>query len=189
MASTYTPEQRAENREKAAIYKERRLALGLTQKQLSKLSGVCVNTITRMEAGINFPQWETRQKLRRALGMPEERFYSVAERNAIFFELQETVEWAVRRKLYILRKLGAASFSEDLRQASILYALQAIDRCRPDGGASIKTFVHRNVDFFIDRWILKFRRHGLTGKVCYPDPVTYVYSLDALMEAQFQLEG
>ena len=75
---------REANKKKAAIYKERRIALGLSQKQLIQKAGVGLHTIHRIENGKNWPRWETRQKIRHALGMPEERVYSIEERNAIF---------------------------------------------------------------------------------------------------------
>lgn len=76
------------NRQKAAIYKERRIALGLSQKQLAQKTGVSYNSIQGMETGKSWPRWETRQKIRHVLGMPEERLYSIRERNAVFLELQ-----------------------------------------------------------------------------------------------------
>ena len=39
------------NRQKAAIYKERRIALGLSQKQLAQKTGVSYNSIQGMETG------------------------------------------------------------------------------------------------------------------------------------------
>ena len=68
-------------------------------------------------------------------------------------------------------------------------ALRAIDRFQPDGAASIKTFVDKNVDFFIKRWIVKFAMHGLSGKVHYSLPDISVLSLDALMEEGFDPAG
>ena len=75
---------RKANRQKAAPYKERRIALGLLQKELAEKAGVAEITIGKMETGQNWPQWETRQKIRRVLGLSEERAYSIEERNAIF---------------------------------------------------------------------------------------------------------
>ena len=75
------------NREKAAPYVERRVALGLTKKELAEKAGLAVSTIRGMEAGRCAPCWETRQKIRKALGMPEERYYTAEERNALFLEL------------------------------------------------------------------------------------------------------
>ena len=74
---------REANRQKAAIYKERRIALGLLQKELAEKASVSVSTITNMETGKHPPTWETCQKIRRVLRMPEEQVYSV-ERLAVW---------------------------------------------------------------------------------------------------------
>ena len=70
---------REANRQKAAPYKERRIALGLLQKELAEKANIHKTTISFMEAGKRWPLWETRQKIRRVLEMPkepEERIYS-----------------------------------------------------------------------------------------------------------------
>lgn len=58
----YTPEQVAVNKANAAPYKERRLALGFSQKQLAQKAGVDESAYRRMELGQSVPIWETRQK-------------------------------------------------------------------------------------------------------------------------------
>ena len=179
----------AANREKIAPYIERRVALGLTKKELAEKAGVDPATVRCMETGKYSPCWETRQKIRRALGMPEERYYTIEDRNAIFLDLQEqgVIRRAINRNITPLRAVHADL--DDLEQELIICALRAIDRFQPDGTASIKTFVDKNVDFFIKQWIVKFAMHGLSGKVHYPLPDISVLSLDALMEAGFDPAG
>ena len=49
------------------------------QKELAEKAGIDRSTISYMESGKYNPRWETRQKIRRVLGMPEEpeeRIYS-----------------------------------------------------------------------------------------------------------------
>ena len=176
---------REANRQKAAPYKERRMALELSQKQLAEKAGVELHTICTMETGKVWPRWDTCQKIRRALGMPEERFYSIEERNAIFFELniEDSVKWAIRKNFSILKAMGAISYLDDLRQDLTLCAIRSIDRFQADGEASLKTFVVTNLMFFVKDWIVKFGMHGMSGKITYPLPDTYVFSLDALMES------
>lgn len=70
---------------------ERRMELGISQHELARLAGVHYQTVHRMETGVQVPIWETRQKLRRALGMPEERYITVQQRNEIFTELQRPI--------------------------------------------------------------------------------------------------
>ena len=78
---------------------------------------------------------------------------------------------------------------DDLEQELVVCCLRAIDRYHPDGVATLKTFVERNVDFFIKRWVVKLGMHGLSGKVQYPLPNISVVSLDALMENGFDITG
>lgn len=189
MVSVYTQEQRAENREKAAPIKQRRLALGLTQKQLAAKAGMSHRTVTAWETGACLPRWDTRQKMRRALGLPEERYYTAEQRNAILADLmeQDIIEWEIRHRIQVLKRIGAASFIDDLRQDCLVCALRAIDRYQPDSTASVVTFTKKNVRYFIQKWILRFRLHGLTASTNSLPRVT-VYSLDALIEDAFQLE-
>ncbi len=85
--------RREANRERAQPYIERRLALGLKKKDLAEKSGITYETILSLETGKNWPCWETRQKLRRVLGMPEERSYTAEERNALFLEMEDNIHW------------------------------------------------------------------------------------------------
>lgn len=176
---------KAANRKMAAPYIERRKALKLTQKDLATKASVCRNTIYSMETGKSFPCWETRQKIRRVLGMPEERFCSEEKRNEIFLELeaQGIIRWAIRKNHRPLQAVHADF--DDLYQELVICALRAIDRYQPGEQATLKTFVERNINFFIQRWIVKVGMHGLSGKVHYPLPDVCVVSLDALMEKGF----
>ena len=182
---------REANRQKAAPYKERRIALGLLQKQLAEKAGVSASTIDRMETGKSWPQWDTCQKIRHVLEMPEERVYSIEERNAIFLELniEESVKWVIRKNFLILNAIGATSHLEDLYQDGILCALRSIERFQTDRGASLKTFVATNLMFFAKKWIVKFSMHGMSGGISYPLPRVSVLSLDALRESGFEIAG
>lgn len=181
--SIYTPEQQAENREKAAIYKDRRLELGLSQRQLARMAGISRKTVGSLEGGEKLPKWDTRQKIRCALGMPEERYYTQEQRNAILAELieHEVIEWEIRRNMQTLKRIGASAFLDDLRQDCAVCAIRAIDRFQLEGAACVKTFVKKNLRGFIKNWILVFRLHGMSGRT-HPIPQVAVYSLDALME-------
>lgn len=70
---------------------ERRRELGISQQELARLAGVHYQTVHRMETGTQVPLWETRQKLRRVLGLPEERYFTVEQRNEIFMELDRPI--------------------------------------------------------------------------------------------------
>lgn len=122
--------------------------------------------------------------------MPEDCFYTVAERNMVLAELieREVIEWEIRCNMRTLKRIGAIMFLEDLRQDCLVVAMRAIDRFRPDRGASVETFVKKNVRPFIKQWILSFRLHGMVIDFRSIPQVT-VYSLDALAEERFQLEG
>lgn len=177
----------AENREKAAPYIERRIALGLSKKELAQKAGVHVSTISEMEAGRHAPCWDTRQKIRRALEMPEERSYTEEERNALFLELEESIYWLIRKNKS--RIYAVHMDVDDLYQDLAVCALRAIDRFQPNEKATLKTYVERNMAFLLENKLVQFCMHGLSGKVHYPLPNITVFSLEALMEEGLQLEG
>ena len=190
----FTDEQlaiRGANRQKAAPYKERRIALGLLQKELAQKAGIDRSTISYMESGKCSPRWETRQKIRRVLGMPEEGIYSIEERNAFFLELQSQnlIEWIVGKNVSTLKAMGAISYLEDFRQDLSLCAIRAIERFQADRGTSLGTFVIANLMFFAKNWIAKFGMHGMSGKIKYPLPKIHVFSLDTLRESGFDIAG
>ena len=155
---------REANRQKAAIYKERRIALGLLQKDLAEKANIHKTTISLMEAGKVWPQWETRQKIRRVLGMPEEQVYSIEERNAIFLKLQSKnlIEWIIGKNISTLKAIGAIPYLEDFHQYLALCAIRAIDRFQADRGASLGTFVTAN--------LMLLRKPGLQNSVCTECP-------------------
>lgn len=177
----------AENREKATPYIERRVALGLSKKELAQKAGVDVLTIRGMEAGRCAPRWDTRQKIRRALGMPEDRSYTEEERNALFLGVEESIHWLIRKNM--TRIYAVHMDADDLYQDLAVCALRAIDRFQPDGKATLKTFVERNMAFLLEKKLVQFCMHGLSGKIHYPLPNITVFSLEALMEEGLQLEG
>jgi len=179
------------NRQKAAPYKERRVALGLSQTQLAKKAGIKNSTISLMEMGKIWLRWETRQKIRRALEMPEEGIYSIEERNAFFLELQSQnlIEWIVGKNVSTLKAMGAISYLEDFRQDLSLCAIRAIERFQADRGTSLKTFVASSLTLFAKRWIAKFGMHGMSGKIEYPLPKICVFSLDTLRKSGFEIAG
>jgi len=179
--------RREANREKARPYIERRLELGLSVTDLAKKAGVHVDTIRCYESGRYCPSWGTWQKVRRALGMPEERSYTEAERNALFFELEDQIRWLIRKNRNRIYRTHMEP--DDLYQDLALCALRAIDRFRPDGGANLKTFVNRNIEPLLKSKLVEFYRQGLTGAIHCPLPDIAVFSLEALMEKGLQLES
>jgi transcriptional regulator with XRE-family HTH domain len=50
--------------------RDARQAAGMSQRQLSALSGIAQQTITRLETGLIRPKLDTVEKLAQALGMP-----------------------------------------------------------------------------------------------------------------------
>lgn len=183
----YTPEQVAVNKANAAPYKERRLALGFSQKQLAQKAGVDESAYRRMELGQSVPIWETRQKIRRVLGMPEERVFTTEERNAIFLEIQGEIQWIIRKNLRTIRTVHIDP--EDVFQELALEAIRAIDRYTPGGTATVKTFVEKNIARYINKIIVRGYLHDMTGKITYPLPTVSVISFEALVEAGAQFAG
>lgn len=155
--STQSTEEKDANKGKSAPYIERRKALGLSQKALAEKSGVGHGTIKDMESGKSFPRWETRQKLRRALGMPEERYFSTEERNALFLAFYEKgyIEAVINQNLAYLRDNNADL--DDLRGELAVCALRAIERHDPTGAAGVNGFVYKTLNFFIKNYVLKIR--------------------------------
>lgn len=179
--------RREANREKAQPYIERRLALGLKKKELAEKAGITACAIQAMESGRNWPCWDTRQKLRRVLEMPEERSYTAEERNILFLEMEDNIHWLIRRNMTRICRVHMDV--DDLYQDLAVCALRAIDRFQPCEEATLKTFVERNMSFHLERKLVQFCMHGLSGKVHYPLPNITVFSLEALMEEGLQIEG
>jgi DNA-binding XRE family transcriptional regulator len=53
-----------------------RVSRGLSQRELAELSGVCRETVCRLERGHGLPQWRTARALAAALGFPESVIFS-----------------------------------------------------------------------------------------------------------------
>ena len=174
----YTAEQIAANKESVALFREKRLARGWPQKRLAKEAGIDESGLRRIELGQTRPTWETRQKLCRALGLPEERYFSTDERNTIFMSLQEEIQRTVRKNARVIKSVFGDP--EDVCQELYLEALRAIDRYVPSGAATVKTFVMRNVERYINRIIIRQYRHGLTGVIYYPLEQISVVSMEVL---------
>lgn len=161
---------------------ERRRALGISQHELARLAGVHYQTVHRMEAGTQVPIWETRQKLRRALGLPEERYFTVQQRNEIFMDLERPIWCVINQNRRILAALHADL--DDVYQDLALCAIRAIDRYDPQkSSASVKTFAMKNVEAHIKKSFEFFRCRGLGGAAARNLESGVVVSLEFMMEA------
>lgn len=164
---------------------ERRQELGISQQELARLAGVHYQTIHRMETGVQMPIWETRQKLRRALGLPEERYITVEQRNEIFMELERPIWCVINQNRRVLTALHADM--DDVYQDLALCAIRAIDRYNPNkSSASVKTFAMRNVEAHIKKSFAYFRCQGLGGAAARELESGVVVSLDFMLEAGLQ---
>lgn len=164
---------------------ERRLELGISQHELARLAGVHYQTVHRMEVGTQVPTWETRQKLRRVLGLPEERYITVAQRNEIFMELEQSIWCVINQNRRILTALHADL--DDVYQDLALCAIRAIDRYDPNKSmAGVKTFAMKNVEASIKRSFVYFRCRGLGGNAARNLESGVVVSLDFMLEAGLQ---
>lgn len=173
------------NPDPAREYIERRLEVGLTQAQLAEKSGVSLKTIKRMETGKCRPNWDNRQKLRRALGIPEERFFSVQERNTKFLELEKYISITIKKNWRLVR--ATRMEYEDIYQELSLQMLRAIDRYEGKNEANLKTFFEKTLEYKFKAYLFRHCMHGLSGN---PDtaPRFVFSSLDAMLEARFELE-
>ena len=177
--------KQAERIKKYAPYRERRLEFGLQQSELAKLAGVATQTISEMERGGKELHWETRQKIRRALGWPEERRFSVEQRNEEFLRMENIVHWVLHRRREYLLEVGVDL--EDAYQDLALCAIRAIDRYDPTGGAAIENYLicqlKQEVKNIRHRAIAK----GFVGNDAKRMPGGTVVSLNALTENGFEL--
>ena len=155
-------EKKAERVRKYAPYRSRRLELGLQQEELAKLAGVAVQTISAMESGSRDVHWATRQKIRKALGWPEERYFTVEERNAELLRMENVIHWVLNRHREYLREAGADL--EDAYQDLVLCAIKAIDRYDPSGGAAIENNLIVQLKLEIKNIRRRAIAKGLVGK-------------------------
>lgn len=164
---------------------KRRQELGISQHELAQLAGVHYQTVHRMETGTQVPIWETRQKLRRVLGLAEERSFTVEQRNEIFMELERPIWCVINQNRRILDTLHADV--DDVFQDLALCAIRAIDRYDPNKSlASVKTFAMRNVEEQIKKTCAYFRCRGLGGVAARNLESGVVVSLDFMLEAGLQ---
>lgn len=164
---------------------ERRHELGLTMKQLAKMASIHPRTISLMEAGKCMPTWKTRQKLRKALGLPEERYITVQQRNEIFMELERPIWCVINQNRRVLAALHADL--DDVYQDLALCAIRAIDRYDPQkSAATVKTFAMKNVEAHIKKSFEFFRCRGLGGAAARHLESGVVVSLDFMLEAGLQ---
>lgn len=164
---------------------ERRKELGLSMRQLARMAGIHYKTVEKMEAGSQTPTWDTRQKLRRALGLPEERYFTVQQRNEIFMTLENRIRIVINQNRNILTVIHADL--DDVYQDLALCAIRAIDRYDPQKStASVKTFVMSNVEAHIKNTFEYFRCRGLGGVAARNLGSGVVVSLDYVLEAGLQ---
>lgn len=164
---------------------ECRQELGISQQELARLAGVHYQTVHRMEIGTQIPIWETRQKLRRVLGLPEDRYITVEQRNEIFMELDRPIWCVINQNRRILAALHADV--DDVYQDLALCAIRAIDRYNPSKSlASVKTFAMKNVEAHIKKTCEYFRCRGLGGTAARNLESGVVVSLDFMLEAGLQ---
>ena len=171
-------EMRAALIEKYAPYRKRRLELGMRQEALAKKAGVTQNTIWTMECGICEPLWQNLQNIRKALGWPEERYFTVEERNEQLLRMQNISRWVlIHNREYLLE--GGAEL-EDAYQDLTLRAILSIDRFQPVEGISLESFVITQLMYEVKT----IRRHaaakGFTGEGSRWMPFRAVVSLDDL---------
>lgn len=177
--------KQAERIQKYAPYRERRLELGLQQSELAELAGTSTSAISEMERGNKDPHWETRQKIRRALGWPEERRLTVEERNAEFLRMENIVHWVLHRHREYLREVDVDL--EDAYQDLALCALRAIDRFDPDGGAKIENYLICQLKQEVKNIRARAIAKGFVGNDAKRMPCNTVISFNALTEHGYEM--
>ncbi len=156
-----------------------------TRAQLAERSDVSLTTINRFETGKCQLHWDSRQKLRRVLGMPEERVFSVQERNEKFLELKKYIGITIKKNWRLVR--ATRMEYEDVYQELSLQMLRAIDRYEGKNEANLKTFFEKTLEYKFKTYLFRHCMHGLSGDAdkC---PRFVFSSLDAMFEARFELE-
>lgn len=163
----------------------RRLELGMTQKELAKRAGVGDGTLRAIESGRHAPTWETRQKLRRALGMPEERYFTIEERNEKLLQMENIIQWVVNSHYATIQRLGMDR--SDVFQELAVCAIRALDRWYVrENGATLETYVIRNLMGRMKHLIHQHNAGGLVGGAAKNSNGPLTISLDWLMEVGVQ---
>ena len=155
-------EKKAELVRKYAPYRARRLELGLQQEDLAKRAGVATNTISAMESGSRNVHWATLQKIRKALGWPEARHFTVEERNAELLRMDNIIHWVLNRHREYLLEAGADL--EDVYQDLALCAIKALDRYDPSGGATVENYLITQLKSEVKNIRRRAIAKGLVGK-------------------------
>ena len=162
--------------EKYTPYRDRRLELGLTQKELAEKAGVADTTISAMECGLNDPIWQTRQKIRKALGWDEEHYYTVEERNELILSMSKVFQWVINQHREYLREVFVDL--EDAYQDLVLCAICAIDRYDPSGGAAVENYVISQLVFEVRNIRARAVAKGFTGRDARRLPFNTLISLE-----------
>lgn len=153
---------KAERFQKYAPYRARRLELGLQQEELAERAGLAVQTISAMESGSRDVHWATLQKIRKALDWPEERHFTVEERNAELLRMDNIIHWVLNRHREYLLEGGADL--EDAYQDLVLRAIKAIDRFDPAGGTKIENYLICQLKLEVKNIRRRAIAKGLVGK-------------------------
>lgn len=176
---------KAERLKKYAPYRSRRLELGLRQEDLAKLAGIAVQTISAMESGSRDVHWATRQKIRKALGWPEERYFTVEERNAELLRMENVIHWVLNRHREYLLEAGADL--EDAYQDLLLCAIKAIDRYDPSGGAMIENYLIVQLKLEVRNIRRRAIAKGLVGKGTSRLSYSTTVSFDELTQYGYEI--
>ena len=166
----------------------RRLELEMSLKELSSRSGVGERTLSDLEAGRHTPTWDTRQKIRRALDMPEERYFTVEERNQKFARFEKIIQWVMNQHFSAMQRLNMDH--EDVFQDLALCTIRAIDRYYPkENAGTIETYVIRNLMGQMKHLIYKHNAGGLVGGDAKCSKIPLTTSLECLLEDGAQFAG
>lgn len=179
-------EKRAALIEKYAPYRKRRLELGMRQETLAEKAGVTQSTIWTMECGICEPLWKNLQKIRKALGWPEERYFTVEERNELLLRMQNIIHWVLNQHREYLLEVNAEL--EDAYQDLTLRAILSIDRYQPVENISLETYVMTQLMYEAKNIRRRAAAKGFTGEGSRRMPFDAVASLDALTKYEEKLE-
>lgn len=170
-----------------------REALGMSQSQLSRLTGINRCQLRDYEAGAYQIGWGNLKKLSEALGCdtedlqpgscePVER-YTTEERNKLVLQNLEIVRAVVYKHRVLVRVTGYSE--EDLFQDLVLRLIRVVETYDP-GKGGFGAYAYKSLYYFARDICQEWANRGITGG---PPLTNFSCSLDAMAEKHYQAIG
>lgn len=117
--------------------------------------------------------------------MPEERYFTIEERNEKLLQMENIIQWVVNSHYATIQRLGMDR--SDVFQELAVCAIRALDRWYVrENGETLETYVIRNLMGRIKHLIHQHNAGGLVGGAAKNSNGPLTISLDWLMEVGVQ---